>query len=158
MRGIYFDDYKLGETFLTPTRTVTETDVVMFATMSGDMNELHTSEHFAQQNAFGTRLAHGLLGLSLSHGLMFRLGLFDGTGIAFLNIGQWKFTAPILLGDTIHAKITVNKKTPSRSKPDRGIIEFHVQLLNHNEVVTQKGMQTIMVKRKMEGNEDGKQE
>jgi acyl dehydratase len=155
MRGIFFDDYKPDQVFITPTRTVTETDVVMFATMSGDMNELHTSEQFAQQNAFGTRLAHGLLGLSFSHGLMFRLGLFDGTGIAFLNVDQWEFTAPILIGDTIHAEVTVHEKIPSRSKPDRGIIHFYVQLLKQDGTITQEGIQTIMVKRNPNGNEGG---
>lgn len=95
MPGIYFEEYQIGQTFRTPTRTITETDVVYFSAMSGDMNELHTSEEFAKGSPFGKRLAQGLLGLSISHGLMFRLGLFDGTGIALLNIDQWKFTAPI---------------------------------------------------------------
>ena len=146
MSGIYFDQYQIGQSFVTKTRTVTETDVVMFAALSGDMNELHTSEHFAQQGPFGKRIAHGLLGLSLTHGLMSRIGIFDGTAIAFLNVENWKFTAPIYLGDTVHAAFKVQDIIPSRSKPDRGIIKFFVQLVNQDHVVTQEGVQVIMAK------------
>ncbi|TVY02419.1 MaoC/PaaZ C-terminal domain-containing protein [Paenibacillus cremeus] len=148
MPGIYFDDYQVGQTFETPTRTLTETDVVYFSAMSGDMNELHTSEEFAQSSPFGRRIAQGLLGLSVSHGLMFRLGLFDGTGIALLNIDKWKFTAPIFFGDTVHCSVMVHEKIESKSKPDRGIIHFLVQVINQKQIVTQEGIQTIMVKRK----------
>ncbi len=58
----YFDEFVLGEEFITPTRTMTETDVVMFAAMSGDYNELHTSEEFGKKTQFGKRIVHGLLG------------------------------------------------------------------------------------------------
>jgi acyl dehydratase len=148
MAGIYFDEYQAGQSFRTPTRTVTETDVVYFSAMSGDMNELHTSEEFARSSPFGTRIAQGLLGLSISHGLMFRLGLFDGTGIALLNIDKWTFKSPIFFGDTIHAIVTVQEKVESKSKPDRGIIHFHVQLANQDGTITQEGIQTVMVRRK----------
>jgi acyl dehydratase len=148
MAGIYFDEYQAGQSFRTPTRTVTETDVVYFSAMSGDMNELHTSEEFAKSSPFGKRVAQGLLGLSISHGLMFRLGLFDGTGIALLNIDKWTFKSPIFFGDTIQGIVTVQEKVESKSKPDRGIIHFHVQLANQEGTITQEGIQTVMVRRK----------
>jgi acyl dehydratase len=148
MAGIYFDDYEIGKIYITPTRTITETDVVYFAAMSGDMNEIHTSEQFAKGTPFGRRIVHGLLGLSICHGLMFRLSLFDGTGIAFLNVENWKFTSPILFGDTVYAKVDVKEKIPSRSKPDRGVIKFFVQLINQDGIVTQEGVQVLMIKRK----------
>jgi acyl dehydratase len=148
MAGIYFDEYQAGQCFRTPTRTITETDVVYFSAMSGDMNELHTSEEFAKSSPFGKRVAQGLLGLSISHGLMFRLGLFDGTGIALLNIDKWTFKSPIFFGDTIHGIVTVQEKVESKSKPDRGIIHFHVQLANQEGTITQEGIQTVMVRRK----------
>ncbi|MBS4178794.1 MaoC/PaaZ C-terminal domain-containing protein [Lederbergia citrea] len=148
MRGIYFDDFKEGGEYVSPSRTITETDVVYFSAMSGDMNELHTSEEFAKKGIFGKRLAQGLLGLSISHGLLFRLGLLDGTGIAFLGVDQLKFTSPIFLNDTVHAKILVQEKIESKSKKDRGIIKLFVQLINEEGIVTQEGIQTIMVRRK----------
>jgi len=148
MPGKFFDDFALGEEYVTPTRTLTETDVVLFAAMSGDYNELHTSEAFGRTTQFGKRIGHGLLGLAVSHGLFFRLGLVEGTAIAFLGIDSWKFEAPFFLGDTIRVKVRVDEKTPSRSKPDRGVIRFFFQVLKQDQSVIQSGFKTIMIRRK----------
>jgi acyl dehydratase len=84
MAGKYLDEWIVGEEYHTPSRTLTETDVVMFAAMSEDYNELHTSEEFMKNTQFAKRIVHGLLGLAISHGLLFRTGLLEGTAIAFL--------------------------------------------------------------------------
>ena len=148
MPGKFFDDFMVGEEYVTPGRTLTETDVVMFAAMSGDYNELHTSEAFGKTTQFGRRIGHGLLGLAVSHGLFFRLGLVEGTAIAFLGIDSWKFEAPFFLGDTVRVKIRVAEKTASRSKPDRGVIRFFFQVLKEDQSVIQSGFKTIMIRRK----------
>jgi len=148
MPGKFFDDFVTGEEYMTPSRTLTETDVVMFAAMSGDYNELHTSETFGKSTQFGKRIGHGLLGLAVSHGLFFRLGLVEGTAIAFLGIESWNFEAPFFLGDTIRVKIKVDEKRPSQSKPDRGVIKFFFQLIKEDGTVIQSGYKTIMMRRK----------
>ncbi len=148
MPGKFFDDFVVGEEFLTPSRTMTETDVVMFAAMSGDYNELHTSEAFMKSSQFGRRIGHGLLGLAVSHGLFFRLGLVEGTAIALLGIDSWKFEAPYFLGDTIRVKIKVAEKKASQSKPDRGVIKFLFQVIKEDGTVAQSGYKSIMVRRK----------
>ena len=148
MPGKFFDEFIVGEEYMTPTRTLTETDVVLFAAMSGDYNELHTSEAFGKTTQFGRRIGHGLLGLAVSHGLFFRLGLVEGTAIAFLGIDSWKFEAPFFLGDTIRVKVQVAEKTPSRSKTDRGVIRFFFQVLKEDQSVIQSGFKTIMIRRK----------
>ncbi len=146
--GLYFEDYRIGDRYISPTRTITETDVVNFAAMSGDMNELHTSESYARGTPFKERVVHGLLGLSICHGLMFRLGLMEGTGIAFLGLENWRFEAPIFIGDTIHTELEVLEATPSTGKKDRGKIRFKVRLVNTAGVVTQSGVKKILVKSK----------
>jgi acyl dehydratase len=148
MRGKYFDELVEGKEFMTPTRTITESDVVMFAAMTGDYNEIHTSKEFMKTSQFGKRLVHGLLGLSVSHGLLFRLGLLDGTGIAFLGIESWKFEAPLFFGDTIHVKVKIAETRVSKSKPDRGIVKFFLQIIKQDGTVAQSGYKTIMMKRK----------
>ena len=148
MAGKYFDEYAVGEEHITPSRTLTETDVVMFAAMTGDYNELHTSAEFMKDSQFGRRLVHGLLGLAVSHGLLFRLGLFEGTAIAFLGIESWKFEAPLFFGDTIRVRVQVAETRASRSKPDRGVVKFSLQIPNQDEVVVQSGYKTIMFRRK----------
>ncbi len=147
MRGRYFDQFKVGETFVTPGRTVTETDVVLFAGMTGDYNELHTSKEYMKNSQFGKRLVHGLLGLSISHGLLFRLGILEGTAIAFLGIDDWQFKAPLFFDDTIHVRAKVAEARASKSKPDRGIVKLFLELVNQEGTVIQCGYKTLMIQR-----------
>jgi acyl dehydratase len=144
--GKYFEDFEVGEEYISPARTVTESDVVLFAGLTGDYNPLHTDEEFAKGTVFKKRIAHGLLGLSIVSGLVMRLGVFDGTIIAFLGL-DWKFTGPIFIGDTIHFRMKIAEKRET-SKPDRGILIREVSLINQRDEVVQKGTMTIMMKRK----------
>jgi acyl dehydratase len=148
MRGRYLEDYTIGEIFETPGRTITETDVVMFAGLSGDYNELHTNKDFMAKSDFGQRLVHGLLGLSISVGLFFRTGLMEGTVIAFLGMEEWKFTGPILFNDTIHARLTVIDVKPSKSKADRGVLKLSLETINQKDEVVQTGVMALMVSKK----------
>ena len=142
----YFEDLTIGQSVITPTRTMTEADVVMFAGLTGDYNELHTSEYFNQQHTqFGKRVVHGLLVLSTAHGLMFRTNLNDA-GIAFAGIEEWKFMAPVFIGDTIFAEVTVNEKIPSRSKPDRGIVKYRFEIKKVDEEIVQQGIKVLMTR------------
>jgi len=150
MAGKYFDEFVVGDEFVTPSRTITETDVVMFAAMSGDYNELHTSEEYMKKSQFGKRLVHGLLGLAVSHGLMFRLGLVEGTTIAFLGIESWKFEAPLFFGDTIRVRVKITETKASKSKPDRGVVKFFLQVVKEDGTVVQSGHKVIMMKRRQD--------
>ena len=143
----YFEDFKEGEQFLTPAKTITETDVVLFAGLTGDQNPLHTDEEFCKKHTlFNTRIAHGMLGLSVAYGLVSRLGLFDGTSIAALSVKS-EYKKPIFINDTIYAKITIARKKET-SKKDRGVIVRETQLINQNQEVVQEIEMTAMVKRK----------
>jgi acyl dehydratase len=148
MSGKFFEDWVINDEYTTPTRTITETDVVMFAAMSGDYNELHTSTEATRNNQFGQRIAHGLLILSISHGLLFRTGFLDQTAMAFLGVDRWKFQAPVFFGDTIRVKFKVTDKKASKSKADRGVVTLSLEVVNQNGVVVQSGDKTIMIKRK----------
>ena len=147
MGGKLFDEWAEGEEYVTPSRTLTETDVVMFAAMTGDYNELHTSEEFMKNSQFGKRIVHGLLVLAISHGLLFRTGFLEGTAIAFLGIDSWKFEAPLFFGDTIRVKIKVAEKKPSKSKLDRGIVRLFLEIIKQDGTVAQSGFKILMIKR-----------
>ena len=71
----YWDDLQVGEEETSPGRTVTEADIVAFAGLSGDYNEIHTNEDFASKGMFKTRIAHGLLGLAIASGLFTRTNM-----------------------------------------------------------------------------------
>ena len=102
----YLSEFTVGEKFTTLSRTVTETDVVLFAGITGDMNPIHTDRSYADSLPFHSRIAHGLLGAGIATGLWGRMGLVDGSAIAALST-EWKFVGAIKLGDTIHWEIEV---------------------------------------------------
>jgi acyl dehydratase len=147
MHGKYFHDWSVGEKFTTAGRTITETDVVMFAALTGDYNQLHTNKDYMKNSRFGERIAHGLLGLAVSHGLFARTGYLEGASIiAFLGLEAWQFKAPIFIGDTISVNIEVVDKKLSSSKPDRGVVKFFLQIVNQDQTVVQEGYKNILFK------------
>lgn len=130
--GDWFEDVQLGVSKRTPSRTVGEADVNLFAGLTGDLSELHTSETFARQTEFGGRIAHGMLNLSLAHGLVTRTGHLAGTGVSLLGWNNVKFHAPVKLGDTVRARWTTIDKRESRSRPDMGIVVDRIELYNQD--------------------------
>jgi 3-hydroxybutyryl-CoA dehydratase len=142
--GRYFEELEVGESIETPARTITETDVVMFAGLSGDYNPLHTDAEFAKGTMYGERVAHGLLGLSVATGLAARHGFVEGTAQAFTGL-EWKFRGPIMIGDTIRMRVRVRRKR-EMAKLGGGFIIFDVTLLNQRDETVQKGSWTVLVK------------
>lgn len=143
-RGMYFEEFVLGQEILSPARTVTETDVVQFAGLSGDYNVLHTDAEFAKSTPYGQRIAHGLLGLSLASGLAARAGFIEGTAQAFMGL-NWKFKAPIFLGDTIRLLTKVSRLRPMPSMGG-GLVVFELTVLNQRDETAQEGEWTLLVK------------
>jgi acyl dehydratase len=141
----YFEDIAVGEEYESPGRTVTETDIVLFAGLSGDYNVLHTDAEFMKKSIFGERIAHGLLGLAIQSGLFYRAGPAYAT-LAFLGL-RWKFKAPIKIGDTIRVRARVAAKRET-GKPDRGIVVLERQVLNQRDEVVQEGETELMVERR----------
>ncbi len=143
-RGLYFQEYEVGQEIRTAARTITETDVVLFAGLSGDYNALHTDAEFAKESLFGERIAHGLLGLSVASGLAAQAGFIEGTVQAFTGL-DWKFKGPIRLGDTIHLLCRVSRL---RALPSMGggMVTLDVQVCNQREEVVQQGAWTLLIK------------
>ena len=111
VRGMYFEEFELGQEISTPSRTITEADIVNFAGVSGDYNALHTDEVFAASTPYGKRIAHGMLVLSVATGLAARHGFIEGTTLAFREV-SWKFSSPVFIGDTIFMKAKVKELKP----------------------------------------------
>ena len=152
MKPSYFEDFHVGQEFVTKARTVTEADVVNFAALSWDTNQLHTDVEFAKGTQFGERIAHGMLGIVIHSGLSQMLGLMEGTILAFLGM-TWDFHLPIKIGDTVHVVQRV-KEMRETSKTDRGVLTFQKELINQRGEVVQTGTTTVLLaKRKTsEGN------
>jgi 3-hydroxybutyryl-CoA dehydratase len=138
-----FDDLVVGDEWESPRRTVTETDVVLFAGLSGDFNPLHVDHSSAQSNPFGRPVAHGLLGLAIATGLMSQAPRVDT--LAFMAILEWKFLRPIVFGDTIHAVSTVESLQP-QAKGRRGVVTWHRRILNQDGHLVQEGRTQTLVR------------
>ncbi|MEM3525841.1 MAG: MaoC/PaaZ C-terminal domain-containing protein [Candidatus Jordarchaeaceae archaeon] len=149
MCGKFFEDFRVNEKFVTPARTVTETDLVLFAALTGDYNPIHTDEEFAKKNSiFKTRVLHGLYTLSISEGLIFRLGLLDGVPAASLGWNNVKFTKPVFIGDTLHLELTVVEKRESKSNPTMGVIVIHYTMKNQRDEVVMEADHALFVGKK----------
>jgi acyl dehydratase len=146
MRGLYWEEWELGAEFESPARTVTEADIVNFAGISGDYNPLHINEEFCRQTQFGARIAHGPLVYAIAAGLLFQLHLYDDTLVAFLGFDSLKFTKPVKIGDTVHARIKVSEKRET-SKPDRGVMKRELYVINQHGEVVQEAVQAFLLKR-----------
>ncbi len=148
----YYEDFALDETFETAGRTITESDVMAFAGLTGDYHPNHTDDVVARQSMFGGRVAHGLLIVSIASGLLLRAGLTHPSAMGMLDV-RWKFHGPVRLGDTVRARMRI-ASARTTSKPDRGIITRAVEVVNQDGVVVSEGEFTSMVWRDPERTVD----
>ncbi len=147
-RGMYFEEFTEGLEILTGARTITETDIVNFAGLSGDFNFIHTNAPAAQDTPFGQRVAHGMLVASIATGLAVQQGFIDGTTLAFRDL-TWKFTKPVYIGDTIHVQVKISG-TKKMARLGGGIVTFATRVLNQNDDVVHKGEWRMLIKSKPE--------
>lgn len=143
-RGLYFEEFEVGQRIISAGRTVTESDVVTFAGVSGDYNQIHTDAEFSATAPFGQRVAHGLLCLSIASGLAMRTGVLEGTVMAFREINEWKFIKPVFLGDTIHVEMEVTE-TKAIPRIGGGSVVITIVLINQHQETVMKGIWTVLV-------------
>jgi acyl dehydratase len=128
--SLYFEDFTVGVEHVTRGRTITEADIVNFAGLSGDFIELHTNEEYARLSPYGRRIAHGMLTLSISTGLMTRMNLVTDTVVAFYGIDKLRFVKPVFIGDTIH--VTKKVAETMAKGGTAGVVTFDTKVLNQN--------------------------
>lgn len=139
-----FDDIKEGASYQSAGRTITETDIVNFAGLSGDFNPLHTDEQWVRENtSFGGRIAHGLLIQAVGEGLACS-GLATWKILAFLETHR-KMLRPVKPGDRISQHYAVKAKTPSSKDPSRGVVEVEIKIINQNGEVVQSGSNKYLI-------------
>lgn len=143
-RGLYFEEFEVGQSVDSPGRTVTETDIIQFAMLSGDWTGIHTDAVYAATTPMGQRFAHGLLGLTIANGLAVRLGFMEGTTLAFRGLSDWKFSLPIFIGDTLHLHLTIQEKRPA-PRLKAGMLTLAVELLNQDGKIVQSGQWSVLV-------------
>lgn len=142
--GLYFEEFEMGDSSESVGRTITETDIVNFAALSGDWNRIHTDVEYSKQQMFGERIAHGLLVLSIASGLAVRMGFMEETVQAFMGL-EWQFRRPVLIGDTVRLRATIDEKKEMK-RLGGGVVTFKMEVINQKGEVCQKGNWNILCK------------
>ncbi len=143
-RGMYFEDFQIGQQIVTAGRTITEADIMAFAGLSGDFNQLHTDAEFAKHTPFGQRIAHGLLVTAIASGLAAQTGILEGTTIAFREISEWKFSKPVFIGDTVHVVLEVVGLKPAR-RLGGGVVDIKVDVRNQRDETVMRGVWAVIM-------------
>jgi 3-hydroxybutyryl-CoA dehydratase len=142
--GLYFEEFTVGRKIVTGKRTVSDSDIMSFASLTGDNNRIHTDSEFSRAGPFGQRVAHGLLGLSIASGLAWQTGILDGTVLAFREVHEWKFIKPVFIEDTVRAELNVIE-TKALPRIGGGSVLIAVELKNQKDEVCMKGNWSILV-------------
>lgn len=145
---MYYEDFEVGQVFETAGRTVTETDIMMYAYLSADYTAIHTDAEYAKTTVFGERVAHGPIGAVISGGLLVRLGIFEGSALAALE-HHWVFKGPIRINDTITARVTIADLRET-SDGRRAVLERKVEIVNQRGEVVQIGHAKMLIAKRPE--------
>lgn len=138
---LHFEKLNVGDVFLSPRRTITESDIVNFAGMTGDFNPLHVDHEHASETAYGRPIAHGLLGLAWVAGLGSNSPCVNTR--AFVCVRDWKFLRPLYIGDTVHVETEVIETRKSGRKS--GHVSWRRRLVNQHGETTQDGVFETLV-------------
>jgi acyl dehydratase len=148
MAGLYLEEFEIGRVIRHPiTRTVTESDNVLFSVMTLNPQPLHIDFDFASKTEWGKPLVNSLFTL----GLMIGISVHDttlGTTIANLGMADTTFPHPVFHGDTIRVETEVKSVRESKSKADRGIVEFEHRAYNQHGALVAKCTRQAMIKKK----------
>ena len=142
-KGVYFEEIALEQRMVTRGRTITETDLVSFAALTGDYNPMHTDAEYMKTSPFGQRIAHGMLTLSYAVGQAYQLGFMERTVLAFRSLDM-KFSAPVFIGDTLHVELVVRDKKEAR-RMGGGWVTLDVKIINQDGKSVQSGEWVVLL-------------
>ena len=148
MAGRGFDEWQIGDRIIHDIRrTVTETDNLLFSTMTHNPQPLHIDAEAARASEFGQILVNG----TFTFALLVGLSVTDTTlGTLIANLGYDKLVhpKPVFLGDTLRAETEVTELKESRSRPEAGIVTFSHRLLNQRDEIVCQCLRTALVRRR----------
>lgn len=146
MAGRFFEQWEVGQTIVHEIRrTVTETDNLLFSTMTHNPQPLHIDVEAAKASEFGQILVNGTFTFSL----MIGLSVGDttlGTLIANLGYDKLVMPKPVFLGDTLRAETEVMELRPSKSRPGAGIVTFSHRMLNQRDELVCECLRMTLIK------------
>ena len=149
MPGLYFEEFKIGQKFEHAIRrTVTETDNILFTTMTHNPAFLHLDEEYCRNHTeFGQRIVNSCFTLALMVGVT----VYDttlGTTVANLGWDEVRFPRPVFHGDTLRSESEVLEMRDSKSRPDNGIVIFAHRAYNQNDELVAHCKRSALMLRK----------
>lgn len=149
MPGYYFEEFEVGRVYTHAIRrTVTETDNVLFSTMTHNPAPLHLDrEYMRTQSEFGKPLVNSFFTLGLIVGISIN-DITHGTTVANLGIEDARFPSPLFVGDTVHVETEVIALRPSRSRPTNGILTLEHRGYSQNDVLIASCRRNVLILRK----------
>jgi acyl dehydratase len=144
----YFEDFEVGQQFESVGRTVTESDFTLHSMFTGDWTELHSNKHYADEQYFGERVAHGPMTFTLATGFVYRCGFLERTVVAFLGMNYMDIPGPVHMDDTISLDMEVTETKPFSSRDDAGLVVIDTTMTNQDDEVVFEGDMKFMVKTK----------
>jgi acyl dehydratase len=146
--GKYFEELNAGDVYKHAiTRTVTETDNLLFSVLTHNTQPLHLDEEFCKQSIYGTRIVNSCFTLGLVTGVSVN-DLTLGTTLGNLGYEEISFMKPVLIGDTLYAETEIVEKRESKSRPNAGIVKFEHRGFNQRGEMVCKIVRTgLMSKR-----------
>ena len=130
-----FDEVEVGDTIETAARTVTEADIVNFAGVSGDFNDLHLDAEKMADSDYGERIAMGALVFSMTTGLLWQARGTDSGVVAMYGVDELRFVAPVFVGDTISVESEVVEADPYDHPEASGRVRYEATVTNQREDV-----------------------
>ncbi len=142
-RGKYFEEFQVGQEFVSAGRTISEADLVNFAALTWDTNPMHTDAEYGKTTMFGERIAHGMLGLSYAIGLIWQSGILEGTVIAFRGL-EMKFKGPLKIGDTM--QVIAKVKETKAIRDAAGMVVIDLRVVNQRGETSYQGDMNVLIK------------
>ncbi len=143
--AVSFEQIEVGARWHSVGRTLTEAELALSCMLSTDWHPIHADEEFAKTTRIGRRMFHGTFGIHIAFGMATPFPELGDSVIAASGLREWKYLAPLFVGDTVHVEVEiVGKRVTSDAK--RGVIERRLRLLKHSGEVAQEGVAATLVR------------
>lgn len=143
----YLEDLQVGQRFISPGITLTESDIIDFA-LRYDPQPFHLDVNAAAKSPYGGLIASGFQSMALCFRLFIQSGVLAESSLGSPGIDELRWLAPVRPGDTLHSVVEVLEVRPSSSKPDRGIARLKYQSLNQRDEAVLSFIVTHLLKRR----------
>ncbi|SDE16551.1 MaoC/PaaZ C-terminal domain-containing protein [Paraburkholderia lycopersici] len=147
LNSLFFEDFQLGQSFESGGRTITESDLTFFSMLSGDWNPIHADAEFARTTRYEQRVVHGTLGIAIATGMLHQLGIFHDSAVAMMSLNEWKFIAPIFVGDTLRLRLEITGLDAGKSERV-GRLGRRFVLLNQRGETVQDGHSDLLIRKR----------